>query len=54
MSSLAGTSGDGNHPFASTLGRPQPMTNGHAVGTMLPLGINFFTSFLKFGKIIQL
>lgn len=38
MSSLAGTGGDVNHPFASTLGRQQQMSNGQPMGTMLPLG----------------
>ncbi len=42
MSSLAGTGGDVNHPFASTLGRQQTMPNGQAMGTMLPLGKGIF------------
>jgi len=38
MSSLVGTGTDVNHPFGNTLGRQQVLSNGQAMGTMLPLG----------------
>ena len=49
MSSLA--TNESNHHYASTLGRSQTGSNGHAVGTMLPLGNGFTSLFYHYGKL---